>query len=274
MSTCGLLSPTSVPGVAGRVRADRAGGDCGRRAQARRLICFPECYVPGYRGLGKCPPPPDTAFLERAWSEYRGRGGPCNVAVVLGTERVTDAGCMPRSSSSIATAPLRAFRTRCRSTHRRKGPTRRARAGACFRRARSPSACPSATRGGAIRKRCAGRRAGAPTSCSTRTITRPTPAATGPRRSPTRPTRSTRRPCCAGRRRTPATSPPSTTRATGRRPLSRGASRRHAARYQPYGQEGLLVADLDLERRHTACWLCGAATERLESQSQSAAGLY
>ena len=23
------------------------------------LVCFPECFVPGYRGLGKSPPPPD-----------------------------------------------------------------------------------------------------------------------------------------------------------------------------------------------------------------------
>jgi predicted amidohydrolase len=29
------------------------------------LICFPECFVPGYRGLGKSVPPPDPAFLER-----------------------------------------------------------------------------------------------------------------------------------------------------------------------------------------------------------------
>ena len=32
------------------------------------LICFPECFVPGYRGMGKRVPPPDPAFLERAWS--------------------------------------------------------------------------------------------------------------------------------------------------------------------------------------------------------------
>jgi predicted amidohydrolase len=32
------------------------------------LICFPECFVPGYRGMGKLVPPPDAVFLERAWS--------------------------------------------------------------------------------------------------------------------------------------------------------------------------------------------------------------
>ncbi|MEX0681954.1 MAG: nitrilase-related carbon-nitrogen hydrolase [Dehalococcoidia bacterium] len=32
------------------------------------IICFPECFVPGYRGPGKTVPPPDPAFLDRAWS--------------------------------------------------------------------------------------------------------------------------------------------------------------------------------------------------------------
>ena len=32
------------------------------------LICFPECFVPGYRGAGKTVLPPDPRFLERAWS--------------------------------------------------------------------------------------------------------------------------------------------------------------------------------------------------------------
>ena len=52
------------------------------------LICFPECYVPGYRGPGKDVPPPDSAFLERAWSTIASAAAKANVAVVLGTERV------------------------------------------------------------------------------------------------------------------------------------------------------------------------------------------
>jgi len=32
------------------------------------IICFPECFVPGYRAPGKPVPPPDAEFLERAWS--------------------------------------------------------------------------------------------------------------------------------------------------------------------------------------------------------------
>jgi predicted amidohydrolase len=54
------------------------------------IICFPECYVPGYRGLGYSPPPPDPAFLDRAWSAIRAAAAKASVAVVLGTERIVD----------------------------------------------------------------------------------------------------------------------------------------------------------------------------------------
>jgi len=56
------------------------------------LICFPECFVPGYRGLGRSIPPPDQAFLERAWSAVAAAAAKANVAVVLGTERIVDEG--------------------------------------------------------------------------------------------------------------------------------------------------------------------------------------
>src|SRR5690349_17946905 len=56
------------------------------------LICFPECYVPGYRGMGKKIPPPDPAFLERAWSSIAAAAGKGNVSVILGTERIVDDG--------------------------------------------------------------------------------------------------------------------------------------------------------------------------------------
>jgi len=54
------------------------------------LICFPECFIPGYRGMGKTVPSPDAAFLERAWSAVRAAAAKANVAVVLGTERIVD----------------------------------------------------------------------------------------------------------------------------------------------------------------------------------------
>jgi predicted amidohydrolase len=54
------------------------------------LICFPECYVPGYRRPGQPMPPPDAAFLDRAWSTIANAVEKANVAVVLGTERIVD----------------------------------------------------------------------------------------------------------------------------------------------------------------------------------------
>jgi predicted amidohydrolase len=54
------------------------------------IVCFPECFVPGYRGLGKHPPPPDPEFLERAWFLIATAARKANIAVVLGTERFVD----------------------------------------------------------------------------------------------------------------------------------------------------------------------------------------
>jgi predicted amidohydrolase len=73
--------------------AERAIAEAGtRRAD---VICFPECFLPGYRTAASPLPPPDAAFLERAWSAVAAAAGKANVAVVLGTERVTDGGLIP-----------------------------------------------------------------------------------------------------------------------------------------------------------------------------------
>jgi predicted amidohydrolase len=56
------------------------------------IICFPECFVPGYRCSGRPVAPPDPEFLERAWSEIAAAAGRAAVAVVLGTERVVAEG--------------------------------------------------------------------------------------------------------------------------------------------------------------------------------------
>ena len=52
-----------------------------------RIICFPECFVPGYRGMGKRVPPPDPEFLGHAWSVIAKAAAKANITVVLGTER-------------------------------------------------------------------------------------------------------------------------------------------------------------------------------------------
>jgi predicted amidohydrolase len=58
--------------------------------QGAGIICFPECFVPGYRALGKPVAPPDSQFLERAWSAIAAAAAQANIAVVLGTERILD----------------------------------------------------------------------------------------------------------------------------------------------------------------------------------------
>lgn len=61
-------------------------------AQASReragLICFPECFIPGYRAFGKSIAPPEPAFLEAAWSRIAAAAARANLTVILGTERV------------------------------------------------------------------------------------------------------------------------------------------------------------------------------------------
>ena len=70
--------------------ATSAVADAGRRGAA--VICFPECFVPGYRWPGQEAPAPDPVFLERAWGAVADAAGLAGVAVILGTERVTDRG--------------------------------------------------------------------------------------------------------------------------------------------------------------------------------------
>jgi predicted amidohydrolase len=55
-----------------------------------RIICFPECFVPGYRGPGKHVPPPDPKFLERAMSAIADAAAKANITVILGTERLVN----------------------------------------------------------------------------------------------------------------------------------------------------------------------------------------
>ena len=54
------------------------------------IVCFPECFIPGYRGMGKIVAPVDPVFLARAWSVVASAAAKANLAVVLGTERVVE----------------------------------------------------------------------------------------------------------------------------------------------------------------------------------------
>ena len=64
--------------------------DAGQRGAT--LICFPECFVPGYRWPGHEAPPPDPVFLKHAWTAVADAAQLAGVAVILGTERITDRG--------------------------------------------------------------------------------------------------------------------------------------------------------------------------------------
>jgi predicted amidohydrolase len=60
--------------------------------EGARIVCFPECYVPGYRGAGKRVPAPDAAFLDRAWAVVALAASRAGISVVLGTERLAGGG--------------------------------------------------------------------------------------------------------------------------------------------------------------------------------------
>ena len=62
--------------------------------EGARLVCFPECFVPGYRAPGKDVPPPDSTFLERAWSTVASAAGKAGVGAIIGTERVVEDGLL------------------------------------------------------------------------------------------------------------------------------------------------------------------------------------
>jgi len=68
--------------------AEHAIADAGRAAAD--IICFPECFLPGYRTKDNRLAPPDAVFLERAWRVVAEAARQARVAVVLGTERLVD----------------------------------------------------------------------------------------------------------------------------------------------------------------------------------------
>lgn len=70
--------------------ATAAVADAGR--EGAMVLCFPECFVPGYRWPGTTAPAPDPAFLEQAWAAVADAARSASITVILGTERVTDRG--------------------------------------------------------------------------------------------------------------------------------------------------------------------------------------
>ena len=58
--------------------------------EGARIVCFPECYVPGYRAQGKHVAAPDAVFLARAWERVSAAAEKSGIAVILGTERIVE----------------------------------------------------------------------------------------------------------------------------------------------------------------------------------------
>jgi len=75
------------------VIAEEAIADAGRRGAG--IVCFPECAVPGYRLPDKHIPPPNAEFLDVAWARLAAAANRAGTAVVLGTERVVDGAAIP-----------------------------------------------------------------------------------------------------------------------------------------------------------------------------------
>jgi predicted amidohydrolase len=73
------------------------------------IVCFPECYVPGYRAPGKRVPPPDSVFLDAAWASIATAAKRANVAAILGTERLVDGAPMATALVVNADGTLAGF---------------------------------------------------------------------------------------------------------------------------------------------------------------------
>lgn len=87
----GLAAAANAPTIGERLRTvDRFLAEAA--AQNVAIVCFPETYVPGLRGQDFEVPPPDQARQQAALDEVAGMAERHGVAVVIGMEWATDLG--------------------------------------------------------------------------------------------------------------------------------------------------------------------------------------
>jgi len=101
------LANLRVPGTPDESVRLATAGIAEAARQRASVICFPECFIPGYRWPGETCPPPDPAFLERAWAAVADAARIAGITVILGTERVTERGlqisaCVVNPDGTIA----------------------------------------------------------------------------------------------------------------------------------------------------------------------------
>lgn len=86
------------------------------------VVCFPECYVPGYRTMSRTLDPPDAAFLERSWATIAEAARRCRIAVVLGTERLIDRGVLITALVINADGSIEGFQDKGQINPSEEGP--------------------------------------------------------------------------------------------------------------------------------------------------------
>jgi len=64
-------------------------------AERAEIVCFPECFVPGYRAKNRNVPPANAEFLDQAWKRVALAAAKANITVALGTERSVDGVVVP-----------------------------------------------------------------------------------------------------------------------------------------------------------------------------------
>lgn len=72
------------------------------------IVCFPECIVPGYR-IGWQGEAPDQAWLDQAWATIDAKAAELGLWVILGTERVEDGGLRITARVTNAQGELEGF---------------------------------------------------------------------------------------------------------------------------------------------------------------------